>query len=125
MSVNEDNVATGTNPTARPGHKFEINSSLPTSLAAIKPLDGANYIEWADRLEDVLKCQGLWIILTNEDFEKEPVKKQWLQDKALGTIKLAINRKAFAIASSIKDPTKLWGYQKTKIPKKIQCNALL
>jgi len=108
--------------------KFEItSSSLPSSLAVIKPLDGNNYVEWAERIEDMLKCQGLWIILRDDDFEKDPLKKQWLQDKTFGMMKLAINRKAVAVPSSIKKPKELWDYLQAKYTPKdtMRCITLI
>jgi len=127
MTTPEENNATGTTPQAVHS-KFEItSSSLPASLSAINPLNGLNYVEWAERLEDILKCQGLWIILTNNDFEKNPLKKQWLEDKTLGMIKLSINRKAVAVPNTIKTPKELWDYLKTKYTPKdtMRCITLI
>ena len=122
-NINTNATPTRTSTTG----KFEITSSLPSNLATIKPLDGSNYIEWADRMEDLLKCQGLWIILTNDAFEKDAMKKEWLQDKTLGMIKLAINRKAVAVPTSLKKPKDLWDYLQSKYTPKdtMRCITLV
>ena len=117
MTTTETPNVTASQTTVQAGivkTSFDISASTPPGLANIKQLDGTNYNEWADRMQDILKSQGLWIILTNDAFETNPVKAQWLKDKTFGTIKLAINRKAVTIPTTITQPNELWDYLKSK-----------
>ena len=119
MTDNQDNIDRHpASPRANRTTKFDINPSVPTNLSSIKLLDGTNYGEWAERMEDILKCQGLWIIINNQEFEQNEAKRQWLEDKTLGTIKLAIDRKAVTIPKTINKPKELWDHLKDKfLPK--------